>query len=205
MRATHNRAAQRLRQTLVVGGLLVLATWSAACSSGSDNQQSAPTSPPPAASSSAPAPTETRCENVQTPGFPDVDRCDVESVMTAVAARIYTFHPATENSPEQAFWAASPLMTQTYRDQVGVSAAMLASVPVRQWQQWASDDTRVQATARVTSDEHPTAATRVVVVTQHFRTRTGGTAAPDASTVLYMGATQDPADGTYAVSAIAPR
>lgn len=199
--------AVRMAQRSALGAITVafLVTWAAAgCSM--DGGDAAETSPAPSTSTTTQeAPTSSACARVTTPQFPQVDRCDVESVMTAAAARIFTFRPSTEDDPSAAFWAAAPLLTPTYQKQVGVSAGMLATVSAGEWAQWASDDTRVTASANVTSDEHPTGTTRVVAVRQRFTDPSGRTVAPERTTVLYMVAEKDPETGAYAVSQIVTR
>lgn len=55
-----------------------------------------------------------------------VDRCDPDAVLTAAAQQVFSYDPARQASQANAFVAAGPLLSETYRQQVGASAAVLA-------------------------------------------------------------------------------
>ncbi|WP_406279381.1 hypothetical protein OH799_11885 [Nocardia sp. NBC_00881] len=100
--------------------------------------------------------------------FGEVAPCSVEAVMTAAVTTVFSYRPSEHADQRVAFRAARSLMDPRFADRAESAALVWAPVSADQWQQWRSDAVSIAASARVTSDDHPTdtatTASRVVAV-----------------------------------------
>ncbi|MBF6331816.1 hypothetical protein [Nocardia transvalensis] len=113
---------------------------------------------------------EPRCNSTLFAPRDQVDHCSAEAVMTAAASTVFSYRPASEPDPRDAFRQAKPLMDPDYARRAEPAAGVLVPITGTMWAQWASAGTTITATARVTGDDHPpdtgTRAARVLDVTQ---------------------------------------
>ncbi|WP_327119000.1 hypothetical protein OHB12_12135 [Nocardia sp. NBC_01730] len=98
------------------------------------------------------------------PPFTKVDPCSAAAVLTAAVTTMFSYRPIEHADQRAAFRAASLLMASRFADRAEPAALVWAPVCAEQWQQWRSDATTITTSARVTSDDHPTTASRVMAV-----------------------------------------
>lgn len=159
------------------------------------------TDPAPSTTEQAPAPT---C-SAGIDQFSRADLCDPEAVMTAALEALYSYHPATQTQKGVDIDSAATLLDPGYLDRLGVSYSALAPVTGNTWEQWKAEQTTVEATAVVASDDHPadTAATaaRVVAVHQSVLGAAGTETEQLPPLAIYTVATRT-ASGGWAVSGV---
>ncbi|WP_330251455.1 hypothetical protein OG874_35755 [Nocardia sp. NBC_00565] len=108
------------------------------------------------------------------PPFPhpytNVDPCAAEEVLTAAVTRIFS-QSSEKYDPATSFDAASPLLTDDYRERVGNSAIALGG-QITSTLSEQRGATRVITTAHVAEDDHPPdtggSVSRVITLDQHL-------------------------------------
>ncbi|MBO0878797.1 MAG: hypothetical protein J2P17_00070 [Mycobacterium sp.] len=140
----------------------------------------------------------------------DVDATDPDAVLVAAAGALYSYAPAVDDSPAQAFDRSRPLLSRSYQQRVGASTTGLARCTGATWQRWRADRAAVTARAMIGGDDHPpdTAIThrRVVTVTETVHSAQAGSAGTTVDPImLYMTAGRHGATGTWRVIELAVR